>query len=298
MNIALTGSTGLIGTALTTLLEAAGHTVRPMVRGEVRDPSREIRWNPRNRSIEASKLDGIDAVIHLAGKNVACRWNESVKKELRDSRVGGTRLLAETLSGLQHKPRVLCSASAIGFYGETGEAMVDEESPSGDHFLSSVCSEWEAANEAAWEAGIRVVEMRIGVVLSQRGGALRKMLSPFKRGLGGVIGPGSQAMSWVSLDDAAGAFKFAVENEHLHGAFNLVAPNPVTNREFTKTLGRVLGRPTFVPMPAFAARLAFGQMADELLLASTRVSSERLQQAGYQFQHPELEPMLRNVLGR
>lgn len=296
MIIAVTGSTGLVGSALVPAFESAGHIVRSMVRREVKDPDREIHWNPASRAIEASKLNGVNAVVHLGGKNVACRWNEQVKKEIRDSRVASTRLLAETLSGLEHKPQVLCTASAIGFYGNSGSQIVNEESPPGDDFLSCVCQEWEAANQAAWEAGIRVVQLRIGVVLSAKGGALKKMLPPFKMGGGGVVGNGEQYMSWVALDDVVGAIKFAVENESVHGAINVVAPEPVTNRVFTKTLGKALHRPTVFPMPAFAARMAFGQMADELLLASTRVAPARLQSLGYEFAYPHLESALKHLL--
>ena len=296
MQIAVTGSTGLIGTALVKSLEAKGHQVRPMVRGTVGDPDREIHWHPTSRAIEASKLEGIDAVVHLGGKNVACRWTDEVKNQIRDSRVESTRLLAETLSGLTHKPAVLVTASAIGYYGETGTDEVCEEGPTGTDFLARVCQQWEIANEPAWKAGIRVVEPRVGVVLSDRGGALKKMLRPFKLGAGGVIGDGHQYMSWIALDDVVGAIETTIENDQFHGAVNAVAPHPVTNREFTKTLGRVLGRPTLLPMPAFAARLAFGEMADALLLASTRVIPHRLQQAGYRFAYPELEPALRHLL--
>jgi hypothetical protein len=295
MNVAVTGSTGLVGSALVVALEAAGHTVRPMVRREVRNAN-EIRWSPASRAIEASKLGGVDAVVHLAGKNIACRWNDSVKRELRDSRVKSTQLLAETLSGLEHKPQVLVSASAIGVYGDRGEKIVDEESDPGEGFLADLCQDWEQANEAAWEAGIRVVQLRIGVILSGKGGALAKMLPPFKLGGGGVVGSGNQYMSWIALDDVVNIIQFALDNDHVHGALNTVAPEPVTNREFTKTLGRVLKRPTIVPMPAFAARMAFGEMADELLLSSTRVSSARLREAGFEFAFPKLEPALEHVI--
>jgi hypothetical protein len=296
MQIAVTGSTGLIGTALVKSLEAKGHQVRPMVRCTVHDHEREIHWHPTSRAIEASKLEGIDAVVHLGGKNVACRWTEDVKKQICDSRIESTRLIAETLSGLTRKPAVLVTASAIGYYGDTGTDEVCEEGPTGTDFLARLCQKWEVANEPAWKAGIRVVEPRIGVVLSDRGGALKKMLRPFKLGVGGVIGNGHQYMSWIALDDVVGAIETAIENDQLHGAVNAVAPHPVTNREFTKTLGRVLGRPTLFPVPAFAARLAFGDMADALLLASTRVIPHRLQQTGYRFAYPELEPALQHLL--
>jgi hypothetical protein len=197
---------------------------------------------------------------------------------------------------LEHKPQVLVSASAIGVYGDRGEKIVDEESDPGEGFLADLCQDWEQANEAAWEAGIRVVQLRIGVILSGKGGALAKMLPPFKLGGGGVVGSGNQYMSWIALDDVVNIIQFALDNDHVHGALNTVAPEPVTNREFTKTLGRVLKRPTIVPMPAFAARMAFGEMADELLLSSTRVSSARLREAGFEFAFPKLEPALEHVI--
>lgn len=298
MIVAVTGSTGLVGTALVAALEADGHVVRPMVRREVREPEREIRWSPASRAIEASKLNGVEAVVHLGGRNVATRWTDSVKRDIRDSRVKSTQLLAETLSGLENKPRVLCTASAIGLYGDRGEDVLTEESPPGKGFLCDVVEEWEQANQAAWEAGIRVVQLRIGVVLSEKGGALAKMLPAFKIGGGGVIGSGNQYMSWITLDDTVNVIQFALHNDHLHGALNTVAPEPVTNREFTRALGVVLHRPTIIPMPKFAARMAFGEMADEILLASTRVSSQRLQEAGFGFAHPHLEPALRHLLAK
>jgi uncharacterized protein (TIGR01777 family) len=296
MIIAVTGSTGLIGSALVSALEAEGHQVRPMVRREVRDREREIRWSPASRAIEASKLGSVDAVVHLAGKNVACRWNDAVKRDIRESRIKSTQLLAETLSGLPNKPRVLVSASAIGLYGDRNGEVLTEESPPGDGFLSEVCRDWEAATRAAWEAGIRVVQLRIGLVLSSRGGALAKMLPAFKMGGGGIVGTGKQYVSWIVLDDVVRMIQFVLEGDHVHGAINCVAPEPVTNLEFTRTLGRVLHRPTLVPMPAFALRMAFGEMADELLLSSTRVSPERIQECGFEFAYPELESALRHLL--
>ncbi|MEX2317088.1 MAG: TIGR01777 family oxidoreductase [Pirellulales bacterium] len=299
MIVAITGSTGLVGSALVESLERGGHLVRRLVRREVRDSEREIRWDPAASTIDAGELEGIDGVVHLAGENLAAhRWNEKVKREIRDSRVQGTRLLAETLAKLANKPDVFVSASAIGYYGDRGEQPVDESSPPASGFLADVCREWEAATQAARDAGIRVVNLRLGVVLSPRGGALVKMLLPFKLGVGGVIGSGRQVWSWIALDDLVAAIEFALANAALAGPVNAVAPEPVTNREFTKTLGRVLRRPTVLPMPAFAARLALGEMADEMLLAGVRVEPRVLRSAGFAFQHPRLEPALRHLLNR
>jgi len=238
-----------------------------------------------------------DAVVHLAGENIAAgRWTERQKARIRDSRVKGTRLLCDLLARYSPPPKALVCASAVGYYGDRGDEILKEESASGSDFLSDVCGEWEAATQTAVERGIRVVNLRIGVVLSPLGGALAKMLTPFKLGAGGVIGSGRQYMSWIALDDAVRAFHFALTNQSLHGPVNAVAPNAVTNRDFTRTLGRVLSRPTVFPMPAFAARLAFGEMADALLLASTRVQPARLLAGGFTFRYPDLEGALRHLL--
>jgi uncharacterized protein (TIGR01777 family) len=301
MKVIVTGATGLVGRALVRSLLSDGHEVTRLVRGEAqgfRAPgTRAVHWEPYKGEINARELEGRDAAVHLAGDPIASgRWDEEKKRRILESRVKGTHLLAETLAGLSEKPRVLVSASAIGFYGDRGEEVLHEESASGEDFLSEVCREWEKATLAASQAGIRVVHLRIGIVLSAEGGALSKMLTPFKLGLGGRVGSGRQYMSWLTLDDLVSIIRRALEDEHLRGPVNAVAPNPATNAEFTKTLGRVLGRPTFLPLPAFAARLAFGEMADALLLSSARVAPTRLQEAGYQFRHPELEGALRYVL--
>jgi uncharacterized protein (TIGR01777 family) len=299
MIVVVSGSTGLVGTALVKSLEREGHLVRRLVRREVRDGEREIRWDPAAGTIDAGELEGIDGVVHLAGENLAAhRWNDKVKQEIRDSRLKGTRLLAESLAKLTNKPDVLVSASAIGYYGDRGDERVDEFSPPGSGFLADVCKEWEAAAGAARDAGIRVVNLRLGVVLSPHGGALAKMLLPFKLGAGGVIGSGRQVWSWIALDDLVSAIEFALQDGALAGPVNAVAPEAATNREFTKTLGRVLRRPTIFPMPAFAARLALGEMADEMLLAGVRVEPRILTQAGFVFRHPNLEPALRDLLDR
>lgn len=297
--VAVSGASGLVGRALVAALADHGNQVRRLVRREPADRAAEIHWDPAAGKIDAGALAGVDAVVHLAGENIADgRWTAAKKERIRASRVEGTRLLCETLASLDHRPRVLAAASAIGFYGDRGEAVMEESAAVGDGFLAEVCRQWEEATQPAAEAGIRVVNLRIGVVLSADGGALAKMLLPFKMGGGGVVGSGRQIMSWVAIDDVAAAVRHVLGTESLRGPVNLVAPQPVTNREFTKTLGRVLRRPTVVPMPAAVARLAFGEMADELLLSSTHVQPARLLESGYAFAYPELEGALRHVLGR
>jgi hypothetical protein len=248
---------------------------------------------------DLSRLEGVDAVVHLAGENIAAgRWTAARKEEIRRSRVEGTRRLSESLARLSRRPKVLVSASAIGFYGNRGDEILKEDSAPGSDFLAQVCRDWEAATDPASRAGIRVVHLRSGVILSPAGGALKKMLLPFKMGAGGRIGSGAQFMSWIAIDDTIGAIHHAIVTEPLQGPMNGVAPTPVRNAEFTRTLGRVLSRPAIAPMPAFAARLAFGEMANALLLASQRVMPTRLQASGYKFRYPELEGALRHLLGR
>jgi hypothetical protein len=247
--------------------------------------------------LDASELEGHDAAVHLAGDPIAeGRWTDEKKRSIRESRVQGTTLLAETLARLASPPRALLSASAVGYYGDRGAAALDETSAPGADFLSGVCRDWESSTGAAKAAGIRVVSLRFGVVLSGKGGALVKMLTPFKMGVGGKIGSGEQYMSWIALDDAVGAIQHALAHEELEGAVNIVAPRAVTNAEFTKTLGGVLNRPTFFVMPAFAARLAFGEMADAALLVSQRAEPTRLAATNYKFKYPDLEGALRHAL--
>jgi uncharacterized protein (TIGR01777 family) len=301
MKIIMTGANGLVGRALTRELTHDGHAITRLVRGGSRSDgagaTAEARWNPEAGTIEAQALEGHDAAIHLAGEPIADgRWNDEKKRRIRDSRVKGTALLAGALANLKEKPSVLVSTSATGFYGNRGAEVLREESASGTDFLSEVCREWEKATLPASQAGIRVVHLRLGVVLSGEGGALTKMLTPFRMGVGGRIGSGEQYMSWITLEDVVGVVKFALTNESLRGPVNVVAPNPVTNEEFTGTLGSVLGRPTILPLPAFAARLAFGEMADALLLSSARVEPARLNESGYRFAYPELEGALRRVI--
>ena len=298
MKIAITGTTGLVGSALKTLLEQEGHEVWSISR---RPPqgSHDIQWDPAAGTIEVAKLEGSNAVVHLAGENIAeGRWNEAKKNRIRESRIQGTRFIATTLASLPQPPEVLVSASAIGFYGECGQMAVDEQALPGDDFLAEVCLAWEAAATPAAEAGIRLVKLRIGVVLSSAGGALAKMLLPFKLGLGGKIGPGNQYMSWIALPDLVRAIEFCIVMKSLSGPVNAVAPEPVTNLEFTKSLGSVLRRPTLMPLPGFAARLVMGEMANALLLTTPRILPTRLVEAGFQFDSTEIDAGLRAVLKR
>jgi uncharacterized protein len=298
LHVAVTGASGLIGSAVSRSLEAAGHRVKPMVRRPARPG--EISWDPARGRLDPADLQGVDQVVHLAGENVGARWTRARKARIRDSRVHGTRLLSETIARLNPPPAVLVSASAVGIYGNRGSEPLSEASPTGDpsDFLVSVAREWEAAAEPASAAGVRVVHPRFGVVLSPEGGALKKMLPPFRLGLGGRIGLGARWMSWISIDDAVGVILHALFTNTLRGAVNATAPVPITNRDFTRTLGRVLGRPTPFILPPAALRLALGEMADSTLLTSARVLPSRLLESGYHFRHPDLESALRHVLGK
>jgi uncharacterized protein len=295
MRVAVTGASGLVGSALIPELQRAGHEPVRVVRG--RTAEGEIGWDPGGGTIDTQALAGVNAVVHLAGENIASgRWTAARKTRIRDSRVQGTTLLAQALADVSPRPQTLVSASAIGFYGDRGENVCTESTPAGEGFLAEVCQQWEQAAQPAREAGIRVVHPRIGVVLSKNGGALEKMLLPFKLGLGGKVGSGRQYWSWIGLYDLVGIIVHALEHTELSGPVNAVAPEPVTNLEFTKTLGSVLHRPTIFPLPAFAARLALGQMADQLLLASTRVVPQRLQGSGYVYHQADLESALQAAL--
>jgi len=300
MQVLVSGSTGLVGTALVPALTEAGHEVIRLLRSATGTATKEITyWDPEHSSVNLQSLDGVDAVVHLAGESIASgRWSTARKDRIRSSRVDGTHLLCESLAHLPKPPRVIVSASAIGYYGSRGDEVLTESSSPGEGYLSEVCQSWEAACEPARQAGIRVVNVRFGMILSTAGGALATMLTPFKMGVGGIVGSGRQFVSWVAIDDVVNAILYVLQSEQISGAVNVTAPHPVSNREFTKTFGKVLGRPTVFPMPEFAARLAFGEMADELLLSSQRVHPERLQQAGYTFRLAELEPALRHVLNR
>lgn len=296
MKILISGSSGLVGTALVESLESGGHDVSRLVR-HAPSSANEIEWSPDRYSIALARIEGFDAVVHLAGESIAeGRWNDEKKARIRDSRVKSTQLLSESFAQLAQPPKVFVSASAIGYYGNRGDERLTESSGPGDNFLAGVGIEWEKATEKAVEKGIRVANLRFGVILAANGGALAKMLPPFRMGIGGRIGDGKQWMSWIALDDVVSIIEFVIANESLSGPINVVAPNPVRNAEFTSALGKALSRPTFVPVPAFGARLAFGEMADALLLSSQRVEPERLKEAGYKFQFPELRAALKKVL--
>jgi uncharacterized protein (TIGR01777 family) len=296
MRILVSGASGLIGSALVRRLAAPIEVIR-LVRREPTSDAAEIRWDPAAGTIDAHRLEAFDAVVHLAGENIgAGRWTSARKARIRNSRVDGTRMLAQTLAGLARPPKVLVSASAVGFYGNRGDGELDESSSPGEGFLAGVCRDWEAATVPAAEAGIRVVLARFGVVLAREGGALARLLPPFRFGLGGRLGSGRQFMSWVSLEDVVGAIRFLLENESLRGPVNVTSPQPVTNRQFTETLGRVLHRPTVLPAPAFLLRVALGEMADEMLLSSARVLPRRLLDAGYRFSQTDLEATLMRML--
>lgn len=297
MNILISGSSGLIGSAVAATLSAAGQRIMRLVRRAPRPGQSEVQWDPAGSQIDERALDGIDAVIHLAGENIAAaRWTAVQKQKLRDSRVNGTRALAEAIARAKRPPKIFLSASAVGYYGDRGDERLREADPAGAGFLPDLCRAWEDASKPAAGKGARIANLRIGIVLSAKGGALKRMLLPFKLGLGGRIGGGRQVMSWISIDDCAAAVAFVLAEESISGPVNIVAPHPVSNAEFTATLGRVLHRPTPFPMPAFAARLAFGEMADALLLAGARVEPAVLNAAGFLFRHPTLESALRDVL--
>ncbi len=281
MKILMSGSHGLIGAALFERLRAEDHEVERLSR----DLSKPINFK------------GVDAVVHLAGESIAeGRWNAAKKERIERSRVDGTAALARQIAESEDKPSIFISASAIGYYGDRFAETLTEKSEPGSGFLPAVCSQWEAATQPAEEAGVRVVKLRTGIVLSAEGGALKKMLFPFKMGGGGILGDGKQYMSWISLDDMVGAIRFLLLDTELDGPVNLVAPNAVTNHEFTKTLGKTLRRPTLLPMPAFAARMLFGEMADALLLSGARVVPEKLSAAGYTFEHEDLKSALEDIL--
>jgi len=296
VKVVVTGSTGLIGTALVRALQARGDEVTRLVR---RVPTTgEARWDPEGGQIEAPSLEGADAVVHLAGVGIGDhRWSEDHKRAVLDSRVKGTTLLAQTVAALNDKPAVIASASAMGYYGLRGDEVLTEDAEAGTGFLADVCKEWEGATRPAEDAGVRVVHLRTGIVLSPDGGALKQMLLPFKLGLGGRIGSGRQWWSWIAIDDEVGAILHLIDNGTERGPVNVTAPNPVTNEQFTRTLNGVLHRPTLLPTPTFALRAMFGREAvDEMFLGGQRVVPARLQADGYGFRHPDLEGALRHIL--
>ncbi|MBA2425142.1 MAG: TIGR01777 family protein [Actinobacteria bacterium] len=294
MRVAVTGASGLIGSALVPVLREAKHEVLSLVR---RTPTHadEAQWDPAAGTIDVDALQGVDAIVHLAGENIGQRWTETSRRRILDSRVQGTRLVAETAAALDPQPALL-AASAMGFYGQQGDQEFTESSPRGQGFLADVVDAWEQAAEVAREAGVRVVQFRQGLVLSKDGGALGRMLLPFRLGVGGRIGGGRQWWSWVAIDDLAAAYLFALERP-LDGLYNLAAPGVVRNADFVDALGNVLSRPTIFPLPGFAVRLAFGEMGEEMLLGGQRIDSERLRGEGFEFAYPELEGALEHVLG-
>lgn len=292
MKILVTGSSGLVGTALVRQLTASGHFVVRLVR---RNPDRsrgDITWDPTTGRVERAGLEKMDAVVHLAGESIVGLWTEEKKKRIHRSRVQATEFLMEAFAGLTHRPAVIVSASAIGYYGNRGDQWLSEDSGPGLGFLPLLCQEWEKATDIAANAGIRVVNLRIGIVLSASGGMLKAILPIFRAGLGGVLGSGRQYMSWIDIADLVMAIQFAIENERLSGPVNAVAPEPVTNRAFTRTLGTVLNRPTLFPVPAFLLHLLPGGFAREGILASQRVEPAKLRKAGFQFSHPDLTEVL------
>lgn len=295
MIIVISGASGFIGSALVRALGQQGHDVRSLVRHAPRS-SREIAWDVDRGTIDRERLEGTDAVIHLAGEPLVQRWTNDARRRIRDSRVKSTMLLADALGSLSARPRVLLSGSAIGIYGNRGDEILDESSAAGDDFLAGVCREWEAAAATAANAGIRVVNVRTGLVLGRNGGMLAKMLLPFKLGVGGRIGAGNQWMSWIALEDYVALSSFCLTAEALRGPVNFVAPAPVTNRDFTRALARALHRPSFFSIPVMALKAALGQMADDTLLASQRVQPSRAVSAGFAFSYPTLEAALRAVL--
>jgi uncharacterized protein (TIGR01777 family) len=297
MKVLISGATGLIGSALVAELESGGHRTTRLTRSP--RSSADVGWDPSSGTIDASRIEGHDAVVHLAGESIGeGRWTPEKKRRIMQSRSEGTRLLAETIAGLPEPPEVLVSASAVGYYGDRGNELLREDSEPGWDFLAEVCRAWEAAADPAREAGIRVVHPRNGIVLSTGGGALARTLPIFKLGGGGRIGSGRQWWSWVAIDDVAGAYVHALTEDSLEGPLNVAAPNPLTNAEYTRVLGEVLNRPTVFPLPAPAARLMLGEVADALLLASQRVEPAKLEESGYEFRHPELEGALRHLIGR
>lgn len=294
MHILLSGSHGLIGSALVPLLEARGHTVTRLVRSPARSEG-EALWNPASGEVDDSLVARAGAIVHLSGESVAARWTPAKREDILDSRVDSTRLLAQAVARAGGKP-TLVQASAIGFYGNRGDDILDESASSGGGFLARVCREWEASAEPAREAGARVVSTRIGIVLSPRGGALKSLLPMFRLGLGGPLGSGRQWWSWISLQDAARALVHLVEQSGVSGPVNIAAPNPARNRDFARALGHALHRPALVPAPRFALRLMLGQAADEMLLFSQRVQPQVLEASGFSFEHAELDEALESLL--
>lgn len=296
MKILVSGSHGLVGSALIDSLRGERHEIFILVR-EAPKSDNEIEWHPNQADVQSSRIEGMDAVVHLAGESIAeGRWSDEKKRRIRDSRVKGTTALSTALAKLQNPPKVFISASAIGYYGNRGDEVLTEASAPGKDFLAGVCVEWEQATLPAVEKGIRVVNARFGIILSTEGGALAKMLPPFRLGVGGRVGDGKQWMSWIALDDVVSGLRFLIDHASLTGPVNFVAPNPVTNAEFTEKLGKALSRPTIFPVPAFGVRLLFGEMADALLLSSQRVKPVALETARFPFVCSRLDDALERII--
>lgn len=296
MKIAVAGSSGMVGSILVPFLRAEGHQVKKLVRRKIRAED-EIFWNPESGDIDLVALEGYDAIINLAGENLGNgRWTEEKKTQIVDSRLKSTKTLCAGLVRLKFPPKVLLNASAIGYYGNQGSQVVNENSPNGTGFLAQLCREWEESTKIAERQGIRVVLLRFGAVQCVRGGMLRKMLTPFKLGLGGVMGSGDQYLSWITIDDVLESIQYLLTHESIKGPVNLVTPQPITNRLYTRTLGRVLRRPTILSVPSFLVKWVFGEMGTELILASTRVMPTRLMQSGYSFHYPELRGALEHLV--
>jgi len=297
MKVLVTGSSGLVGSALVRQLTAGGHYVVRLVRAHPNRDRGDVLWDPTTGRVERNRLEKMDAVVHLAGENLMGLWTESKKRRIHRSRVQATEFLMEAISGLMNKPRVIVSASAVGFYGDRSDEWMNESAPAGSGFLPLLCREWEKATDLAANSGIRVVNLRIGLVLSPAGGLLRSMLPLFRAGLGGRLGNGRQYMSWITIDDLVAALQFALENENLAGPVNAVAPAPVTNRDFTRALAAAVGRRAILPVPGLLRKMLPGGIGREAFLASQRVEPAKLRRAGFSFEYPELEPALAHVLG-
>ena len=298
MKVLITGASGLVGGKLAAELESKGHEIFRLSRSEPKSEN-DIQWDPYEgfEDEESSKLEGIDVVVHLAGENVAGgAWTQERKARIRDSRVKGTKTLVDALGRLDSSPATFVAASAIGFYGDRGNEIVTEESDAGEGFLPEVCVEWEAESKKAEAFADRVAIARIGIVLSPEGGALEKMLTPFRFGVGGTVGSGEQWMPWISIDDIVRVLVFAIENEELAGVFNATSPNPVQNKTFTEALANAVSRPAFIPVPGFGVKLLFGEMGETLLLEGARVIPRKLEQLGFKFEFPELDEAIRHVI--
>jgi uncharacterized protein (TIGR01777 family) len=297
-SVAISGASGLIGSALAAALAADGYAVRRFVRVGRQPGPGDILWDPAGQRLDMASLEGVDAIVHLAGEPIGQRWTSSVRRRIRESRIAGTRLIATSIASLSHPLRVFVSGSAMGIYGSRGDELLDEASTVGRDFLAELAATWEAEADRAAPAGVRIVKLRTGLVLSPRGGALARLLLPFRLGVGGRVGSGRQWVSWIALSDTVRAIRHVMESDGLIGPVNLAAPNPVTNAELTSTLAKVLHRPAVVPVPAAALRVVFGEMSDATLLASQRMHPRRLLESGFQFDHPTLESALRYELGR